>query len=1378
MPAGGLAFVLGLGAVDAWAQSCPFTPPKTVTLAGSGTSCEFLPRPPVLLEPRLGAECIMDEDGNGLDDEMEEQIARCFVPEFRFDVQERLFPWPHPDGLQPPSLAECEPVMGFSAYRVQGQSDEDVLIRVRYVALFRHDGGFVEDGSVWCGDAHAGDAQGFAIDVRVEKAGVWRARFASLSECSNPTMAGTRPVLYPSAGKHHWKCFPGVSDASVTFGLSCNDPHRGNGVVRVPTALFRTPQSYLFHSISNFNVTFANVCHFGRTGELSPATRFQTSRLDNLGFAGESLHQSFYSGGVTAPGAILAPDGAFTVDADGDGLPEIWRVESPDWVLTTPTDPCPLDATNPADLDADGLTGKCDPDPNFRQKYVGTGEPGLPAVPPPHPKWGLSVSGWGGFWDSDQDGGPNGIDACPSLANSGASTLSNRWAEDVNWPPHPLENNELGFFQRGETCDPYPVSFSKWRTLGSPLGSQACGPPKFVGVGSDYAEVRTSGSRGVSANDPYWDAPSPDPKPTWLGNRYRCACRNRVTGAPLPGTACVLDQQSDCFRNTVRAAGIDDAVGRGWRPIDRPGCARDAQSWCVKQLLPVPRFDVGWNSAVWSWKAERELFGPSAAAPHYAPSDVTLVPGSLFTGTEHTRLNHQYALWSLIELDQPPAFATQRPGSFYPDPEYDELGRGDALHNVQSAQSIRLRSMLYEEPKKDFVSAHDVLTVGLTCVLLDLSQLLAQVELWFGPDPVLPERTEFSSLRALDHDGDLTRAAVLRPAERNYAGVRVGAELLEHWAALAPVSLAPIRGQTPRATGTLSLTPGPPDGSRRLDAEPELLALERDAGSDPPRWARLVPVHSTDTILQYTLVAEGTARGPLSPATTFVSDATGRGAVAVDLETGFVEALIYGDAPPARHELPPELLGRTGAAMTLHGHNLLVAGGSTGATLATDLWLADLHTGMFVRLRDDLPARRGARLFVTPSASHVHLTGGTGPSGARHDDVWQLSDFQRAPGQAPPRRLFSDTRQPAAFEPRTSPLLFDPYGGELLQIAFDSSIVEGTTLRERTSFGWEAIGNDGAVARCAAGDPGGTLCGLDAAWWATPGRVPCGGGACDGAPGALERVQKLGPPALAVDADESGAWLLGPKHVERWRPAEDGQLARVASAALPKSARDVAARSGSALVATADGVHLVTDSATGVELSPRLPLCGSPYRVAALGSDVWAVATTLGLALVSNADGALRVESMSLLLPHAGGALVPLPVEPSGEPACALASALHPLGLLLGPKSALGDAGNARLLFAIGHQLFDLDASVPTAPTLRATLSLAFPLSHLRADPVERRAYGASVLPAHRPAFDLRGPAAAHAGTHAVTSWVKRRDAGPYRVRQWAAFAEVAQVTP
>lgn len=37
------------------------------------------------------------------------------------------------------------------------------------------------------------------------------------------------------------------------------------------------------------NVTYANVCQFGRTGELIPATRFQTFGLDNLGFAGESV---------------------------------------------------------------------------------------------------------------------------------------------------------------------------------------------------------------------------------------------------------------------------------------------------------------------------------------------------------------------------------------------------------------------------------------------------------------------------------------------------------------------------------------------------------------------------------------------------------------------------------------------------------------------------------------------------------------------------------------------------------------------------------------------------------------------------------------------------------------------------------------------------------------------------------------------------------------------------------------------------------------------------------------------------------------------------------------------------------------------------------
>ena len=46
----------------------------------------------------------MDEDGNGLDDEIEQQLADCFTPIFRFDADE------------PGALPSCGPVvLGHSA---------------------------------------------------------------------------------------------------------------------------------------------------------------------------------------------------------------------------------------------------------------------------------------------------------------------------------------------------------------------------------------------------------------------------------------------------------------------------------------------------------------------------------------------------------------------------------------------------------------------------------------------------------------------------------------------------------------------------------------------------------------------------------------------------------------------------------------------------------------------------------------------------------------------------------------------------------------------------------------------------------------------------------------------------------------------------------------------------------------------------------------------------------------------------------------------------------------------------------------------------------------------------------------------------------------
>src|SRR5262245_26861505 len=82
-----------------------------------------LDRSPFLAELSLPEElaCCFDQDGNGLDDEIERQLAKCLTPEFRFDSRED-------------DRRADEPNSVFSSYRIQFDT-----IKIRFAALFRWD---------------------------------------------------------------------------------------------------------------------------------------------------------------------------------------------------------------------------------------------------------------------------------------------------------------------------------------------------------------------------------------------------------------------------------------------------------------------------------------------------------------------------------------------------------------------------------------------------------------------------------------------------------------------------------------------------------------------------------------------------------------------------------------------------------------------------------------------------------------------------------------------------------------------------------------------------------------------------------------------------------------------------------------------------------------------------------------------------------------------------------------------------------------------------------------------------------------------------------------------------------------------------------------
>src|SRR5262245_27295531 len=92
--------------------------------------------------PEAQLACANDEDGNRVDDEVETQLAGCFVPQLRFDSAENAR---RPD----------EPHVLFSAYPISAHR-----IRIRYAVLFARDGGYVLGTRFPCSlDDHDGDSE-------------------------------------------------------------------------------------------------------------------------------------------------------------------------------------------------------------------------------------------------------------------------------------------------------------------------------------------------------------------------------------------------------------------------------------------------------------------------------------------------------------------------------------------------------------------------------------------------------------------------------------------------------------------------------------------------------------------------------------------------------------------------------------------------------------------------------------------------------------------------------------------------------------------------------------------------------------------------------------------------------------------------------------------------------------------------------------------------------------------------------------------------------------------------------------------------------------------------------------------------------------------
>ena len=190
-----------------------------------------LDRSPVLLSNAMPDDlvCVFDEDDNGLDDKIEEQIAQAFVPQFRFDVAEEHTKWNEPHAV--------------FTMRAALDDDGSRVLTVQYMFVWDEDGGWVNDSTPGCGDAHAGDTQSMTATVRlVEGTQRWYARLERLSgfvalsnEFADDQLlhVETHPIVCPSAGKHHFYPYRDQYTYEHT-GPDCTENAWGNGFSRTP----------------------------------------------------------------------------------------------------------------------------------------------------------------------------------------------------------------------------------------------------------------------------------------------------------------------------------------------------------------------------------------------------------------------------------------------------------------------------------------------------------------------------------------------------------------------------------------------------------------------------------------------------------------------------------------------------------------------------------------------------------------------------------------------------------------------------------------------------------------------------------------------------------------------------------------------------------------------------------------------------------------------------------------------------------------------------------------------------------------------------------------------------------------------------------------
>ena len=166
-----------------------------------------------------------DKDRDGLIDTLEGALAYAFRPYVIFDSAENARQ-PH------------EPVPLFQVRKLNSGT-RIIRIGIKWVFLFRRDGGYGPDASSVCGDAHDGDNDDALYELESRDSGVtWTLvrislSFKGLEWPKNARLEAydfTHPIIYMSASKHHEYLTKDYDHKSSLYSsVGCNDDVNGRG---------------------------------------------------------------------------------------------------------------------------------------------------------------------------------------------------------------------------------------------------------------------------------------------------------------------------------------------------------------------------------------------------------------------------------------------------------------------------------------------------------------------------------------------------------------------------------------------------------------------------------------------------------------------------------------------------------------------------------------------------------------------------------------------------------------------------------------------------------------------------------------------------------------------------------------------------------------------------------------------------------------------------------------------------------------------------------------------------------------------------------------------------------------------------------------------